>query len=67
MFYINNLCKTRKGFSLVYSLNLYDNFSAEDAKKIRENGMSPRWLLYVMKGDEYRKKEKSGLFGYFKR
>lgn len=67
MFYINNLCKTRKGFSLVYSLNLYDNFSAEDAKKIRENGMSPRWLLYVMKGDEYRRKEKSGLFGYFKR
>lgn len=67
MFYINNLCKTRKGFSLVYSLNLYDNFSAEDAKKIRQNGMSPRWLLYVMKGDEYRKKEKTGLFGYFKR
>lgn len=67
MFYINNLCKTRKGFSLVYSLNFYDNFSAEDAKKIRENGISPRWLLYVMKGDEYRRKEKSGLFGYFKR
>lgn len=67
MFYINNLCKTRKGFSLVYSLYLYDNFSSEEAKKIRENGMSPRWLLYVMKKDENRRKEKTGLFGYFKR
>lgn len=66
MFHINSLCKGRKGFSLVYSLYFYDRFTSEEARKIRENGMAPKWLLYAMKNDDYRKK-RSGLFDFFKR
>lgn len=67
MFYINSLCKARKGFSVIYSLYFYDSFTSEEAKKIRENGRAPRWLLYAMKGDENRKRQKSGLLGFFNR
>lgn len=57
IFYINKLCKNGEGykFALVYSLYFFDNFNVNEAEKIRNNSMAPRWFISSLKRDETRK------------
>jgi hypothetical protein len=65
IFYINRICKARRGFAIVSTLYFLDNYTTAEAETLKKNPLSPRWFLATLKGDELRKS--GGLFGFLKR
>ena len=65
IFYINRICKARRGFAIVSTLYFLDNYTTAEVETLKKNPLSPRWFLATLKGDELRKS--GGLFGFLKR
>ena len=53
--YINNLCEARRQFTIFSKLYYVDKFSEEEVNRIKKNGATPRWFIYSLKSDDFRK------------